>query len=108
MILTPKDPRYRRKMETTLKLAGRAKNRYNKHEKPTHLFNPFTMEKKKKHWYQEPTFKGAMIGLHSIGAALIIGVSIYQKTFMFFPGGWFILFAWVVVVGLSYFLRNNP
>lgn len=106
MILTPKDPRYRRKLETTLKLNARAKKKA-KRDKSKHL-NPFTMEKKKQKWYQEPTLKYPVIFLNAVALFfLLFDRLVLYGTWELFPALWFVIGSIGVIV-LSYLLRNNP
>ena len=62
---------------------------------------------KRKKWHQEPTFRRALTGMNVIALSLTVGVSAVDHS-LYFTGFIIIAVMNVVVIGLTYLLRNNP
>ena len=63
--------------------------------------------KPKRKWYQESTFKRAITGMNVIAFALTVGVSAVDHS-LYITGFLIISVMNVVVIGMTYLLRNNP
>lgn len=60
-----------------------------------------------KNWYKEPTFRFCMWAINIGGIAFTIALSLYDQMFRW-EGLLFNAFAWLIVVPITYLMRNNP